>query len=263
MSLSAIYNAGNVTLEIIALAGAAGGFTSGLISTGSIRGALTGALYGGASAGMAGLIAAQSFGVLGASASHGVAQGFLSEAFGGDFKSGFIGAFVGHSVGGKLRQMMPKTLVGRTIAATVTGGTGAALGGGKFANGAVSAAFTHLFNDEVSSAVSEQLAKRAAQKLFNGLVTDKVKTLSRYLSRITRDGVMGKKMAEGTYDLFEATLNYGINDYNFYRPLKISPTGRTFYTDSIIPWGQVDWKLYDQGNAVDTIKYLFKLGTQH
>jgi hypothetical protein len=46
---------------------------------------------------------------------------------------------------------MPDTIVGRTIAAAVTGGAASALGGGKFANGAVSAAFAHLFNNESRS----------------------------------------------------------------------------------------------------------------
>ena len=39
-------------------------------------------------------------------------------------------------------------MVGRTSIMAIIGGTFAKLGGGKFANGALSAAFTHLFNDE-------------------------------------------------------------------------------------------------------------------
>lgn len=39
-------------------------------------------------------------------------------------------------------------MVGRTSIMAIIGGTFAKLGGGKFANGAMSAAFVHLFNDE-------------------------------------------------------------------------------------------------------------------
>ena len=42
----------------------------------------------------------------------------------------------------------PAGMIIRTMIASVIGGTGARLGGGKFANGAVSAAFVHLFNAE-------------------------------------------------------------------------------------------------------------------
>jgi hypothetical protein len=43
---------------------------------------------------------------------------------------------------------MPDNVAGRTAAAAVIGGTASDIGGGKFANGATSAAFTHLFNYE-------------------------------------------------------------------------------------------------------------------
>ena len=42
------------------------------------------------------------------------------------------------------------TIVGRTSIMAIIGGTFAKLGGGKFANGALSAAFYHLFNGEVT-----------------------------------------------------------------------------------------------------------------
>jgi hypothetical protein len=131
-------------------AGAVGGFVSGAIMTGTLKGAVRGAIFGGISAGISRGISLQGFDPVVADVLHGVAQGTLSEAFGGDFKSGFIGAFVGHSVGAKLKQLMPDTIAGRTIAAAVAGGAASALGGGKFANGAVSAAFAHLFNNELS-----------------------------------------------------------------------------------------------------------------
>jgi RHS repeat-associated protein len=142
--------AGSAGIPALMAAGAVGGFVGGAIMTGTLKGAVRGAIFGGISAGISRGISLQGFDPVVADVLHGVAQGTLSEAFGGDFKSGFIGAFVGHSVGAKLRQLMPDTIVGRTIAASVTGGIASKLGGGKFANGAVSAAFSHLFNNEMS-----------------------------------------------------------------------------------------------------------------
>ena len=37
------------------------------------------------------------------------------------------------------------------------------------------------------------------------------------------------------------------------------PTGGPF-NYSIVPWGEVEWKLFDQGNAVSTIKYMLEIG---
>ena len=140
-------------------AGAAAGFVGGLASTGSIKSALKGAVIGAISAGVAQEIAgisAEAFGSLGEIGRdivHGLAQGIVSEVSGGDFKSGFLGATLGHFAGRKAKfftKGMSKEagMAVRTAVAAVAGGTAAALGGGKFANGAVSAAFAHLFNNE-------------------------------------------------------------------------------------------------------------------
>ena len=144
-----------------ALAGATSGFASSLVSTGSIKAALRGGLYGGLSGAIAFGIGhgfGAEWGELGRALGHGIAQGGLSEAFGGDFKSGFFGAFIGHTVGARLKGMFPGRgfgmVAGRTAAAAVSGGIAAKLGGGKFENGAISAAFAHLFNSEVPEALA-------------------------------------------------------------------------------------------------------------
>lgn len=136
------------------VAGAAGGFASGLISTGSLRGALEGAIFGGLSAGLAygighgGAGGASLFGKGSPTAiAHGVAQGTVSVLRGGKFKEGFAGGFFGHMSGGLVQGR--GTLAGRTAAAAIVGGTISKMVGGKFANGAVSASFTHLFNNEL------------------------------------------------------------------------------------------------------------------
>ena len=90
---------------------------------------------------------------------HGITQGGLSELAGGDFGAGLAGAFTGSIVGslqgagvgrkffGTPRDGSNK-IVARTVAAAVVGGTISELSGGKFANGAVTAAMVHLFNAE-------------------------------------------------------------------------------------------------------------------
>jgi hypothetical protein len=78
-------------------------------------------------------------------AAHGVARGAIQSAQGGSFKAGFLSGFssavdVGTSGYGGV--------VGRTTIMGIVGGTASALGGGKFSNGAMSGAFTHMFNAE-------------------------------------------------------------------------------------------------------------------
>ncbi|MEJ1410793.1 MAG: hypothetical protein RPU60_11365, partial [Candidatus Sedimenticola sp. (ex Thyasira tokunagai)] len=67
----------------------------------------------------------------------------------------FLGAFVGHVVGGPMKAMIKgkdaAAVAARTVSAAIVGGVSAVAGGGKFANGAVSAAFTHLFNNEMTA----------------------------------------------------------------------------------------------------------------
>ena len=82
--------------------------------------------------------------------------GALSAAGGGKFQEGFLGAFAGGYLGDKLGTYGGATgtggasdLIKRAIRDAVIGGTASQLGGGKFKNGAVTAAFARLFNDEV------------------------------------------------------------------------------------------------------------------
>lgn len=84
---------------------------------------------------------------------HGVAGGIMSELQGGDFGSGFLAGSFTQAVswkGGFDRLGDPRTWEGRlknAIAAAVVGGTASVIGGGKFANGALTGAFSRLFND--------------------------------------------------------------------------------------------------------------------
>ena len=121
-----------------------------------LQGAVSGALFawiGGAIQPGAGAGGALSGGQIAAKiAVHAVAGGLINSAFGGDFRSGALAAGFGAAIGSiKGLQITKNSSIGKIISVgvirTVAGGIGAELGGGKFVNGAATAAFAYLFND--------------------------------------------------------------------------------------------------------------------
>ena len=87
---------------------------------------------------------------------HAVVGGISSVASGGKFGHGFISAgFTKMAMGNAGFNMSNRdwsAIAGRTAVAAVIGGTASALTGGKFANGAKTAAMMHLLNAEAPSA---------------------------------------------------------------------------------------------------------------
>lgn len=157
-------------------AGAAGGFAGAMVGSllqgasfgDALMAGFQGAVIGFISAGVSyGIGTAFSQGVtvggqaLGEVASHAVkavvhggVQGLLSMAQGGNFTSGFLAGAFG-SMAGYTAQNMQLGFVGGLVYSSVVGGTASVLGGGKFANGAVTGAFVYLFNE-----AAHQFAKR-------------------------------------------------------------------------------------------------------
>jgi hypothetical protein len=80
------------------------------------------------------------------------------------FLSGSFSSLVGSAVGGAKLSFAGSTAVGAAI-----GGTAEALGGGKFANGAITGAYTMLFN---------HLAQHLPKKLGKGLVLTRDESIS-------------------------------------------------------------------------------------
>ncbi|CAB5493885.1 Rhs-family protein, partial [Bathymodiolus azoricus thioautotrophic gill symbiont] len=131
----------------------AAGFLSGMVgSKGDLKQGLLGALTAGFNAkvlhpmkaGFRKLIA------------HGLTGGVRSRLSGGSFKSGFLGSAVSYGASwsgayeaaGVSNQASGWTQrVQNVVASYVVGGVAAELGGGKFANGGMSAAFSRMFND--------------------------------------------------------------------------------------------------------------------
>jgi RHS repeat-associated protein len=157
---------GALSLTGAVIAGVGAGFGSGfagsLLNGGSLGDAfqagLIGGLIGGVSAGVAygiGNLANQSGWEWFKGykwASHGLSQGLITEASGGEFRHGFYAAAFTSMMGGRIERI-GKDLgdVGEIAAAAVVGGTASAIGGGKFANGAASGVFTYLFNDNIKN----------------------------------------------------------------------------------------------------------------
>jgi RHS repeat-associated protein len=132
-------------------------FTASLLNGGSIgdafKAGVIGGIVGGVTGGLTYGIGSMSgeLGSLGTPLAHGVVEGGLSEAMGGQFRHGFYAGFTASAAGGAIGKIPGKSAVAvaeRVSAAAVVGGTASALGGGKFANGAVSGAFVRLFNEE-------------------------------------------------------------------------------------------------------------------
>jgi RHS repeat-associated protein len=91
-------------------------------------------------------------------AAHGVSGGAMTAANGGSFKDGFIGGAIGFGVGlpfggagGMIQGTDLGSIAARTTIAAIGGGVASRLSGGSFADGAYSAAFFHLFNNELKA----------------------------------------------------------------------------------------------------------------
>ncbi len=107
-------------------------------------------------------------------AAHGVSGGAMSEANGGSFRDGFIGSVVSAGISGVTTKYFGKyalfnmnnkevwAVAGRTAIAAVSGGISSLVTGGKFADGAYSAAFFHLFNNELDNFFKSLDSRRLA-----------------------------------------------------------------------------------------------------
>ena len=147
------------------------GFVSGfLASGGNAKAGVMGMMSAGIASKVGGFADAQGLGDFSRSALHGVTQGAIAKAGGGRFGDGALGAFTGsylkfipEAVAGPYGSGGEMAKIGRMTAAAVVGGTVSKIGGGKFANGAWSAAFVSRFNhdgDKSKPGVLERISSR-------------------------------------------------------------------------------------------------------
>ncbi|WDZ82049.1 FG-GAP-like repeat-containing protein (plasmid) [Ensifer adhaerens] len=173
------------TVVVIAVAAVVSVFTAGIggaILVGAISGGLNAALYGGdfsdilRGAIIGGASGAAFFGAgelalgVGAetgsfwaetgagSVGHGVVGGLESEINGGDFWSGFASAAVTKAFASKVADIRSDAL--QTVAASAIGGTASVVGGGKFENGAITGAYSHLLNDAMHKAKEQSVSQK-------------------------------------------------------------------------------------------------------
>ena len=189
-----------------AVAGAAGGFAAGFSGTllygGSLSDAfengLIGAAWGGVAGAIGGYINAGAWAALSKALAHGVTGSVLSLAQGGSWETGFLAGFGAGMVSG---YMAGANIVLKTIAAALVGGTASAMGGGKFANGAVTGAVALLVGAGLKK-LGELHYRRNARNEANldkigmgdtGLTSDVLEkgdvkfTRSKYMNKIFHD----------------------------------------------------------------------------
>jgi hypothetical protein len=126
-----------------------GGFLSGLVTGGDLKSALIGGVTAVMFAGLHDIAPG-----LGKVFAHGMVGGISSVMSGGDFKSGFMAAAftqafswkAGEDIfGGDIKDFGVR--MKNAFAAAIIGGTASVIGGGKFANGAITGAMSRMFND--------------------------------------------------------------------------------------------------------------------
>ncbi|MCF6264533.1 MAG: putative Ig domain-containing protein [Xanthomonadales bacterium] len=134
--------------------GAVTGFVAGGVATGTFNGAVVGAFTGQAFGALHGFAPVSTGGRLVKVAAHGIVGGAGSSLSGGRFGNGFVAAgftqAVGQFGGDDFFAQSGSTSdrLNNVIKAAMIGGTASALTGGKFANGAVTGAFSRALNDE-------------------------------------------------------------------------------------------------------------------
>ena len=148
---ASVYLPGSSLFNSMGLTGLSGQIAAGAVA-GGITGGGRGALAGAVSAGMFSQLHGMNPG-FGKVLAHGAVGGMMSEMQGGSLKSGFLAAGFtqgASQIGVFDRLGNPSTSSGRlsnAVVAAVVGGTASVIGGGKFVNGAMTGAFSRLFND--------------------------------------------------------------------------------------------------------------------
>ncbi|WP_428309768.1 FG-GAP-like repeat-containing protein [Hydrocarboniphaga sp.] len=158
-----------------------GGFAAGLVTSGGdlksgLIGAATAAAFFGIGSGF-GALAKQGYNVdvlrVAKIAAHGVAGGISARVSGGRFNQGFLAAgftqtFSSGIDGIRSSDFGATGRLARISAAAIVGGTASELGGGKFANGAVTGAFSRAYNDEQHAQFRDKVLSRYGDILRTG-----------------------------------------------------------------------------------------------
>ena len=214
--------------------GALGDVLRGAV-VGGIQGAITGSiLHGwGEAAGEAGFFSQETALHV---AGHGVVGGAANAAMGGKFQDGFISGAVSAAAAdagayGFIKGGGAGAKLGRSLAAGIVGGTASALGGGKFANGAWTAAFQHLLNREIEVALDGQKSPTELKKDQEDWTIAK----GRIKSEILADGRLTRSEANYWYRIGNGdpltvdAAKLTIDSYSMRKITQSSRSGKTTY----------------------------------
>ena len=197
---------------------------------------------------------------------HGIVNGAFTVAQGGKFYQGFAAGALG-AVGGRIGATLfdapevnpsPGGVIGRTVVAAIAGGTGSAITGGKFANGAAAAAIGQLFNAEMWAHRRLGHSRQELERLSEGDWRAQQKTAilrllaaNRIIERVMSLG--SSRQNEGTtYGL--AVLNDTVNEGKYLlfgsTVSRLNPA-QVVYIKSLVSVQRVYGPLRGQGGPVD------------
>jgi RHS repeat-associated protein len=114
---------------------------------------------------------------VGKAVAHGVVGGAFSAIRGGSFKSGFLAAGFSSAVAPFGPDPLTQLWKGAAFSAAA-GGVGSVLGGGKFADGAVTGAFTYLYNEAASGRIENRESLRNQRDALAEEINAEIQALS-------------------------------------------------------------------------------------
>jgi len=139
---------------------------------------------------------------------HGAFTGGMRYAQGGKFEHGFMSGFVS-SLGGSATNNTTMSVGARVTISAVTGGTAEKLGGGKFANGAVTGAYVMMFNHLMHSGKDNNPQESGNKERLSLKDKDLPQKLIDEMKVINKTGFQGSSV----YELFdEESLSFGKNE---------------------------------------------------
>ena len=156
ITVSALTAGAGTGFGIAIIAGAAGGAASsmtGALLNGAnfgqiMKAGAVGGFWGAVGAGVSFGVGSLNFndkisGTIGKMLAHGTSQGALTAAQGGKFQHGFFSAAF---TAGFSPNMNGRSNFAKVVSSSIVGGTASVIGGGKFANGAITGAYVMMFN---------------------------------------------------------------------------------------------------------------------
>lgn len=175
---------------------------------------------------------------------HGASGGAVEEIRGGEFRHGFYASAIGSAAGSITGTKYfagdsAKRIAARTSIAAVAGGTASELSGGKFANGALTASFQHLFNAEGEKIKGLLFADRsfAIEKIqVDGEEITKGEYLQRFINGTNR------RLREAGSD-YRVKLELVDDEESFRAIVKVYENG-SYITGSFVSHGDMTGKIH-------------------